>query len=365
MSYTPIDVSNNGKPVKVLIAGGAGFIGSHLARRLKNAGHHVICADWRINDYFKQDEFCNEFLHVDLRVLEECRKAATGCEWVFNLAADMGGMGFIQSNHSVILYNNTMISFNLLEASRSAGVKRFFYASSACIYPEHIQEKEDIPGLKESDAWPAKPQDAYGLEKLMSEEIAMHYANDFPIKTRIARFHNIYGPQGTWRGGREKAPAAFCRKVLTATSGEVEMWGNGKQTRSFCFIDDCVEGIMRLFLSDYTKPLNLGSDEMVSMNQMHEMVCKVEGKSVGVKHIAGPEGVRGRNSDNTLIRQVLGWAPAISLQEGLNRTYAWIKVQVDKEAAKGVDISTLNKSVVVAQSTNSLDTIGQVHQRGQ
>lgn len=195
------------KPLRICVGGGAGFIGSHLARRLLKEGHHVVVADWKKNEYFEEKEFCSEFLHVDLRLLENCLAATKGCDWVFNLAADMGGMGFIQSNHSVILYNNTMISFNMLEAARRSGAKRFFYSSSACIYPEHIQEKENIPGLKESDAWPAKPQDAYGLEKLVSEEIAMHYAHDFSgLKTRIARFHNIYGPQGTWKGGREKAP---------------------------------------------------------------------------------------------------------------------------------------------------------------
>jgi len=362
--YTPIDVSNGGNKLRVCVAGGAGFIGSHLAKRLKEAGHYVIVADWRKNEYFKESEYCSEFHHVDLRVLDRCIEITKGCDWVFNLAADMGGMGFIQSNHSVILYNNTMISFNMLEAARRAPAKRFFYASSACIYPEHIQEREDIAGLKESDAWPAKPQDAYGLEKLVSEELAMHYAHDFPpMKTRVARFHNIYGPQGTWHGGREKAPAAFCRKVCVNThvGGDIEIWGNGKQTRSFCYIDDCVEGILRLTLSDYDKPLNLGSDEMVSMNQLVEMTAEIAGVKVGLKHIPGPEGVRGRNSDNTLIKQVLGWAPCISLREGISRTYKWISEEVSKEKAVGTDLKALGKSQVVAQSTNTLDHIGMVH----
>lgn len=298
-------------------------------------------------------------------MLDACEKAAQGCDWIFNLAADMGGMGFIQSNHSVILYNNTMISFNVLEAARRVGAKRFFYASSACIYPEHIQEREDIAGLKESDAWPAKPQDAYGLEKLVSEEIAMHYAKDFaPLITRVARFHNIYGPQGTWYGGREKAPAAFCRKVAIQRQigGEIEMWGNGKQTRSFCFIDDCVEGILRLTLSDYDKPLNIGSDEMVSMNQLVEITSDIAGGSKAeIHHIPGPEGVRGRNSDNTLIKQVLGWSPSITLKDGISRTYAWISKEIEKEKTKGIDLSKFGKSQVVTQTTNSLDHIGVVH----
>lgn len=362
--YTPIDVTNGGKKLKIAVCGGAGFIGSHLAKRLKEAGHHVVVADWRKNEYFEEKQYCDEFHHVDLRVLDEALKVCQGCDWIFNLAADMGGMGFIQSNHSVILFNNTMISFNVLEAARRVKAQRFFYASSACIYPEHIQEREDIAGLKESDAWPAKPQDAYGLEKLVSEEIVMHYAKDFaPLITRVARFHNIYGAQGTWYGGREKAPAAFCRKVAVskAVGGPVECWGNGKQTRSFCYVDDCVEGILRLTLSDYDKPLNIGSDEMVSMNRLIEIASEAASHKVEVTHIPGPEGVRGRNSDNTLIKQVLGWAPSISLKDGIQRTYDWITKELEKEKARGVDISKLGKSTVVTQSTNTLDHIGQVH----
>jgi len=344
--------------LKVCVGGGGGFIGSHLAKRLLEEGHYVVCADWKPNEYFEEKEFCNEFLLVDLRSLENCKKAVKGCDWVFNLAADMGGMGFIQSNHSVILYNNTMISFNMLEAARQEGVKRFFYSSSACIYPEHKQLTEDIVALKEEDAWPAAPQDAYGLEKLVSEEIAMHYGKDFPIETRVARFHNIYGPQGTWKGGREKAPAAFSRKMAVAKDGdEVEMWGNGKQTRSFCYIDDCVEGILRLMRSDYKKPLNLGSDEMVSMNDMMTLAASFDGKNIKLKHIPGPEGVRGRNSDNTLIKQVLGWAPGTSLAVGLKKTYEWIKVQIEAEKAKGL-AADYAKSMVVTQSTDSLANIG-------
>jgi len=259
-----------------------------------------------------------------------------------------------------------MISFNMLEAARKAGVKRFFYSSSACVYPEHIQEKEDIPGLKESDAWPAKPQDAYGLEKLVSEEIAMHYAKDFPIITRVARFHNIYGPNGTWKGGREKAPAAFARKALACVltgQKDIEMWGDGKQTRSFCFVDDCVEGILRLMRSNYPNPLNLGSDEMVSMNHMQTLANSFDkDHPVNTKHISGPEGVRGRNSDNTLIRQVLGWAPGITLADGLKRTYDFIKIKMQEEQKAGVDVGQYCRSQVVAQSTNSLDSIGKTQE---
>ncbi len=275
-----------------------------------------------------------------------------GCEHVFNLAADMGGMGFIQSNHSVIMYNNTMISFNIMEAARQANVARLFYASSACIYPEGKQLDTEVEGggLKEDDAWPAQPQDAYGLEKLASEELCIHYNKDFDIECRIGRFHNIYGPYGTWKGGREKAPAAFCRKVITAT-GEVEMWGDGKQTRSFTFIDDCVEGILRITKSDYRMPLNCGSDEMVSMNDMMTTIMGFDGNNKSIKHIPGPEGVRGRNSDNKLILEKLGWAPSIKLEDGLRVTYSWIKSQVEKEAnEQGTDISQYASSMIVQTS---------------
>ena len=358
----PISASSK---FRVLVAGGAGFIGSHLARRLLKEGYHVICADWKENEYFRQNEFCSEFLHMDLRVLDNCSAATKGCEWVFNLAADMGGMGYIQSNNSVILFNNTMISFNLIESARQNGVRRLFYASSACVYPEHIQAQENVPALKEEQAWPAKPQDAYGLEKLVSEEIAMHYAKDFQrMQTRIGRFHNIYGPQGQWKGGREKAPAAFCRKVLVANEGEnhgvVTVWGDGKQARSFCYIDDCIDGIMRLMQSDYTLPLNIGSDEMISINDMIGIICEIEQVVITLKHIPGPEGVRGRNSDNTLIKKVLNWAPSTSLTEGLKRIYKFIKSELETEKTNGIDISTYAMSSVVPQSTETLEAIGQV-----
>merc|ERR1719201_2864316 len=310
----------------------------------------------------KEGTFCDEFLNLDLRLAENCDKACAGMDWVFNLAADMGGMGFIQSNHSRILYNSTMISFNVAEAARDAGIKRFWYASSACIYPENKQLKEDLDGatgLKEDDAWPAQPQDAYGLEKLVTEELLMHYDADFGMEARIGRFHNIYGPFGTWKGGREKAPAAFCRKGITSTE-DFEMWGNGKQTRSFCYIDDCVEGIIRLMVSDYKKPLNIGSDEQVSMNEMADIVLEAsKKKGMPIKHIPGPEGVRGRNSDNTLIKEVLGWAPSVSLKEGLGYTYAWIKSQVEDWVKQGGTHESLVSSKVCTQKMT--DTCDQAH----
>jgi GDP-D-mannose 3',5'-epimerase len=313
--------------------------------------------DWKKQEFFEEQEFCDEFLLLDLRTLTNCAKATEGCYEVYNLAADMGGMGFIQSNHSVLFYNNTMISFNMIEAARRQGAKRFFYASSACVYNESKQEDVQNPGLKESDAWPAQPQDAYGLEKLCSEEICMHYGRDFKMQVRIARFHNVYGPHGTWTGGREKAPAAFIRKAIVSDK-TFEIWGDGKQTRSFMYIDDCVNGILRLMASDFADPINLGSDEMVSMNEMADIAMSIAGKKLPVKHVPGPEGVRGRNSDNTLIKQALGWAPSISLKDGLKMTYDWILEQVEKNKKAGGSVSDLATSKIVVQSTASLDTVG-------
>ncbi|TQE02170.1 hypothetical protein C1H46_012171 [Malus baccata] len=331
--------------LRVSITGAGGFVASHIARRLKNEGHYIIASDWKKNDYMTEDIFCHEFHLADLRVMDNCLKVTKNVDHVFNLAADMGGMGFIQSNHSVIFYNNTMICFNMVEASRINEVKRFFYASSACIYPEFKQLETNV-SLKESDAWPAEPQDAYGLQKLATEELCKHYTKDFGIECRIARFHNTYGPFGTWKGGREKAPAAFSRKALTATE-KFEMWGDGLQTRSFTFIDECVEGVLRLTKSDFREPLNIGSDEMVSMNEMAEMVLSIEDKKLPIQHIPGPEGVRGRNSDNTLIKEKLGWAPTIRLKDGLRITYFWIKEQIEKEKAQGADLSVYGSSKVV------------------
>ncbi|CAL5225269.1 g8064 [Coccomyxa viridis] len=337
--------------LRICVTGAGGFIASHLAKRLKSEGHYLVCSDWKRNSHMSEEVFCDEFHLVDLRVYDNCKKVVKGCDHVFNLAADMGGMGFIQSNHSVIMYNNTMISFNMMEVSRIEGIKRFFYASSACIYPENKQLDTEVEGggLKEKDAWPAQPQDAYGLEKLATEELCMHYDKDFGIECRIARFHNIYGPYGTWKGGREKAPAAFCRKVLTSTK-DIEMWGDGLQTRSFTFIDDCVEGILRITKSDFKEPLNLGSCEMVSMNEMMETIETFDSKNLPIRHIPGPEGVRGRNSDNALILEKLGWEPTIRLADGLKVTYFWIKSQLEEEAKAGSDAAQYMSSTIVQTS---------------
>lgn len=339
--------------LKVCIGGGGGFIGSHLAKRLKAEGCYVICADWKDNEFMTPDEFCNEFHKVDLRILDNCLTVSKGCDHVYNLAADMGGMGFIVSNQSVLLYNNTMISFNMLEAARQNHIKRYFYSSTACVYNEALQMDPENPGLREDMAWPARPQDTYGLEKLYAEEMAIAYAKDFPIKTRIARYHNVYGPRGTWKGGREKVPAAFCRKAVVSTS-EFEVWGDGLQTRSFMFIEDCVEGSIRIMLSDCHEPLNLGTDEMVDMNVFADIAMGFAGKSLPIKHIPGPMGVRGRNSDNTMIKARLGWAPSVAIRTGLKITFDWIKAQIEAEQETG-QANNYNTSDIVLQVTDTLD----------
>lgn len=319
-----------------------------------------MCADWVRNEFMTEDEFCHEFHLIDLRVLDNCLKAMAGCDWVFQMAADMGGMGFIVSNQAVLTYNNTMINFNMMEAARRVGVKKYLYSSSACVYPEFKQEETSVTALKEADAWPARPQDMYGLEKLYAEELVITYGHDFGIDTKVARFHNIFGPQGTWKGGREKAPAAFCRKVLGSTT-ELEVWGDGEQTRSFCIVDDCVEGCLRLIRSDYKKPLNLGSDFLISMNDLAKLCMSFENKDLKLAHISGPQGVRGRNSDNTLIKQVLGWAPSTPLVDGLRNTYFWIKGEIEKERAAGIHYD-YSKSKVILQTTESLDQLGKTAQ---
>jgi GDP-D-mannose 3',5'-epimerase len=297
---------------------------------------------------------------VDLRIFKNCLTVTKGCHHVYNLAADMGGMGFIQSNESVLMWNNTMVSSKVLEAARRNGVKRYFYSSSACCYNEKMQLDVNNPGLREVDAWPAWPQDTYGFEKLYAEEMALIYGRDFDIVTRMARFHNIYGPFGTWRGGREKAPAAFCRKAAACKKGDVlDLWGDGKQTRSFCYVDDCVEGILRIMHSDYDKPLNLGSDEMIDMNSLLGLALSFENKQdlVKISHIPGPEGVRGRNSNNDLIKDVLKWTPPTPLKVGLRKTYDWIKQQIERERAAG-STEDFIKSKIVKQTTDALDSIG-------
>jgi len=319
---------------RVLVTGAGGFIGSHLVTFLREKGYWVRGVDIKEPEFTPMD--ADEFKLLDLRRWENCQEAARGVDEVYALAADMGGMGFISAHHAQILYNNSLINLHTLEAARENGVKRYLYTSSACIYPEYLQEETNVVPLKEEHAYPAQPQDAYGWEKLVSEILCHHYRNDYGMETRTVRFHNIFGEKGTWEGGREKAPAALCRKIAEAKltgSGEIDIWGDGEQTRSFCYIDDCVEGIYRLMRSDFHEPLNLGQDRMVTINGLADIIADAAGIKIEKRHIDGPQGVRGRNSDNTKLREVLSWEPQISLEEGLAVTYRWIEEQVRKQLA--------------------------------
>lgn len=323
---------------RVLVTGAGGFIGSHLVTYLKNREYWVRGVDLKHPEFSETD--ADDFQILDLRRWEDCVKATQNVSEVYALAADMGGMGFISAHHAQILYNNSLINLHTLEAARENGVKRYLYTSSACIYPEHLQEDANAKPLKEEDAYPAYPQDAYGWEKLVSERLCMHYREDYGIETRTVRFHNIFGERGTWEGGREKVPAAMCRKIATAKlTGKkvIDIWGDGEQTRSFCHIDDCVEGIYRLMRSDFHEPLNLGQDRMVTINQLADIIAAISGVNISKNHVDGPQGVRGRNSDNDKLRQVLGWEPQISLEDGLRRTYEWIEGEVRSSLMRDSD----------------------------
>ncbi len=319
---------------KILVTGAGGFIGHHLVTVLKHQGHWVSGIDLKQPAFTSTD--ADEFLVDDLRDADRARIAMAGIDHVYALAADMGGMGYISGNHARILYNNSLINLNTLEAARLNGVRQYLYTSSACVYPEYRQNDAAVTPLKEEDAYPAQPQDAYGWEKLISERLCWHYGEEYGIETRIVRFHNIFGPLGTWDGGREKAPAAICRKVAMAKltgRSEIEIWGDGQQTRSFCYIDDCVNGLIRLMASHYREPLNLGQDRLVTINELADIVSKIANVKLSKRHVPGPQGVRGRNSDNTRVRQILGWEPRISLEEGLARTYAWIEAEIQHRTA--------------------------------
>ena len=310
---------------RVLVTGAGGFIGHHLTRFLVAQGYWVRGVDLKSPEY--EETAAHEFEMLDLRRWSNCLQATRGVQQVYNLAANMGGIGFIHSHKAEIMHDNVLINVHMLEAARFNGIQRYLYTSSACIYPGYKQNDADVAPLKEADAYPADPEDGYGWEKLFSERQCRHYTEDYGFPTRVVRFHNIYGPLGTYDGGREKSPAAICRKVaLAEDGGEIEVWGDGLQTRSYCYIDDCVQGIYRLMRSDFHEPLNLGSDRLVTINQLVNLVAGVAGKRIRRRHdVTKPQGVRGRNSDNTLLRKTLKWEPEISLEEGLGRTYRWIE----------------------------------------
>jgi GDP-D-mannose 3', 5'-epimerase len=318
----------------VLVTGAGGFIGHHLVTYLKGHGYWVRGVDAKRPEYTAID--ADEFELADLRHREEALRVMRGIDEVYALAADMGGMGFISHNHGTILHDNLLMNLNTMEAAQVRRVRRYLFASTACVYPQHLQDRADVTALREEDAYPAEPQDAYGWEKLIAERLCLYYADEFGIEPRIVRFHNVYGPYGTYDGGREKVPAALCRKVaLTDPGGTIEVWGDGEQTRSFCHVDDCVEGIHRIMRSDHCSPLNLGTDRMVTINELAQLVIDISGKAgIELRHVDGPQGVRGRNSDNTRLRDVLGWEPRISLEDGLEPTYHWIAEQVAGRRAR-------------------------------
>lgn len=325
------------KSKTALVCGAGGFIGSHLVKRLKSEGFWVRGVDLKYPDFSRTE--ADDFVLGDLTSQDVCQNVLDQpFDEVYQLAADMGGAGYIFSGEhdADVMHNSATINLNIIHYGLKANIKRIFYSSSACMYPEYNQMEPDNPKCSESSAYPAAPDSEYGWEKLFSERLYLAYQRNYGIEVRIARFHNIYGPEGTWEGGKEKAPAALCRKVSTANNGEeIEIWGDGKQTRSFLYIDECLEGVRRLMNSDtFQGPVNIGSEEMVTINQLAEMIIKIASKDISLKHIDGPLGVRGRNSDNKLIKEKLGWAPSLTLKEGLTKTYSWISEQVAKKEHK-------------------------------
>ncbi len=319
---------------KAIVLGGGGFIGHHLISRLKSEGFWVRGADLKFPEF--SDTQADDFLKGDLRDINFCEKVLNQkFDEVYQLAADMGGAGFVFTgdNDADIMHNSAMINLNVLETCKKKNIINIFYSSSACMYPQHNQLDPDNPLCTEDSAYPANPDSEYGWEKLFSERLYLTYARNYKLNCKVARYHNIFGPQGTWDGGREKAPAALCRKIAKSDDGgEIEIWGDGKQTRSFLYIDECIEASVRLLRSEWSGPVNIGSEEMVTINQLAEIIMKVAQKKLSIKHIDGPLGVRGRNSDNRLILKKLGWQPSMNLKDGLEKTYYWIHQQIYKNS---------------------------------
>lgn len=314
---------------KILITGAGGFIAHHMVNYLKDKGFWVRAVDIVEPEF--ENSNADEFKLLDLRLKDASEEAVKGVDHVYHLAADMGGIGYITAFHAEISKNNILMNTHMLEASRLEGVERFFYSSSACVYPDYRQNSNELDGLKEEDAYPAAPEEGYGWEKLFTEKLCQYYTQDYGLQTRVARFHNVYGPLGTYDGGKEKAPAALCRKIAKSNSeDDIEVWGDGEQTRSFMYIEDCVEGIYRLMQSNHSEPLNLGTDLMVSVNQLVDIIASVAGKRINKIHdLSKPQGVRGRNSDNTKLSEFLDWTPNIDLKDGMKVTYEWINNQVN------------------------------------